>query len=82
MKEKELADYSDEELLELAKKNKSVGTINATLIGLFIGIILYGVMQNNLGLFTLIPLFFIYKIANKKGHDSKDIEAELKQRNL
>lgn len=41
---------------------KSAAIINATLIGCMIGIIVWSVVKNTLGLFTLIPLFIVYKL--------------------
>jgi len=50
---------------------KSASTINAVLIGFMIGIVIYSIVKNSVGFFTLIPLFFVYKIFN----DSKNYDA-------
>lgn len=63
MKEKELSELTDQELLE-EKKIKSASIINALLIGVMIGIIFYSLVKNSLGFFTLILLFFAFKIFN------------------
>ncbi len=82
MKQKELEQLSNDELLNEAKKMKSTSTINATLIGLFIGILIYSIVVNNSGFLTLIFLFIIYKLANNSKHNKEEIENLLKKRNL
>ena len=81
MKEKELAELTDEELLEAAKKMKSSSIMNAFIIGFVVGIIIYGVVNNTLGFFALIPLYFVYKLVNGKNNN-KELKALLKERNL
>lgn len=81
MNQKELSELTDQELLEEAKKMKSTSVINALLIGFLIGIIIYSAAKNTLGFFTLIPLYFIYKIVNG-SKDNKALEELLKERNL
>lgn len=80
--EKKLDELSDEELLKEAKKMKSNTIINATIIGVFIGILIYSVAVNKSGLLTLILLFIIYKLANNSKYNKEDIEKLLKKRNL
>lgn len=81
MNKEELLELSDDELLKKAKKLKSDSIINALLIGFCIGIIIWSVTKNTWGFFTLIPLFFIYKIVNNSKND-KDLKEVLKERNL
>lgn len=81
MKQKELSALTDQELLDKAKKMKSNSIINALLIGIMIGVIIYSVVKNSLGFFTLIPLFFVYKLSNQPN-DNKALKALLKERNL
>ena len=81
MEQKELSELTDQELLLEAKKVKSNSMINAVLIGFLIGIIVYSIVKNSIGIFTLIPLFFIYKLVNKPK-SNKELEALLKERNL
>ena len=38
---------------------------NAFIIGFMIAVLVWGIAKNNVGLFTLIPLFIIYKAVNK-----------------
>ena len=82
MLEKKFSEFSDQELLQEAKKMKSASIINAFLIGLLIGIILYSVVKNSWGFLTLLPLFLIYKLSNKSKNDTKELENLLKERNL
>ncbi|RLJ79394.1 FUSC family protein [Pedobacter alluvionis] len=82
MEQKTLSELTDQELLLEAKKRKSAVIINAVLIGFLAGIIFYSVMKNTLGLLTLIPLFFIYKLANNSKYNSQEIENLLKERGL
>lgn len=69
MTEEELSNLSDQELLVEAKKMKSTNFINAVLIGFLIGVIIYSVVKSTVGLFTLIPLFIIYKFTNASKND-------------
>ncbi len=41
--------------------------VNALLIGFLIGIIAYSIVVNSIGIFTLIPLYFLYKLLKSKG---------------
>jgi VIT1/CCC1 family predicted Fe2+/Mn2+ transporter len=60
MKEKELSELTDQELLDEAKKMKSTTLLNAVLIGVMIGVVVYSVVKNSWGFLTLIPLFIAY----------------------
>ena len=62
MKQIILAELTDQELLEEAKKMKSTSIINAAIIGFMIGIVIYSIVVNSIGCFTLIPLFFIFTL--------------------
>lgn len=52
-----------------AKKGKSTAILNAALIGFLIGIVLFSIYNNSLGLFTLIPLYFVYRLLNQRQAD-------------
>lgn len=82
MNQKNLSELTDQELLDLAKKQKSTNIMNAFLIGFLIGIIIFSVVKNSLGFFTLILLFFAYKLINNSKYDKKELEQILKERNL
>ena len=62
--EKELNELRNQELIQKAKKRKSTDIINALLIGIMIGIGIYSIVKNGFGIFTLIPLYFVYKAIN------------------
>ena len=81
MKQKELSELTDQELLNEAKKMKLTPIMNTLLVGVMIGVIIYSVVKNSIGFFTLIPLFFIYRLANNSKND-KAVENLLKERNL
>lgn len=81
MKQKELSELTDQELLDEAKKMKSTSITNALFIGFMIGIVIYSIVKNSLGFFTLIPLFFAYKLV-KNSKNNKPLEKQLKARKL
>ncbi|MEP7703359.1 hypothetical protein [Paraglaciecola sp. 25GB23A] len=80
MEENELATLTDEELLQRAKDIESSPIANAILIGFLIGIIIYSILVNSVGLFTLIPLYFVYKLVEKSKRNTA-IEKIMKERN-
>lgn len=47
------------------QKEKSSKIQNALLIGFCAGIIAWSILKSTWGLFTLIPLYFIYKLMNR-----------------
>ena len=81
MNQKPLSELTDEELLAEAKKMKSSTIMSAFVIGLMIGIVIYSAVKSSIGFFTLIPLYFIYKLVNGSGN-KKELEAVLKERGL
>ena len=81
MSEKELAQLTDEELLHKAKKLKSDSFMSALVIGIMIGVVIYSVAANTVGLFTLIPLYFAYKLV-KNDKNNEPLKKVLKDRNL
>lgn len=83
MNNKELSEFTDQELLEEAGKMKSFSMTNALFVGFFLGVILYSLVKNIWGLLSLIPLYFIYKLINDpKNKRSRDLEALIKERKL
>ena len=83
MTSKDFFEWTDQELVEEAKRLKSFSITNAFIIGFLAGIILYSVFKNSWGMLTIIPLYFIYKLINDpKNKRSKELEAVLKERNL
>ena len=81
IKEKELTELSDQELLEKRKKSKSTKIINAVIFGFMIGIAVYSTVKNGFGLFTFSPLLFA-PMAINNDKNNKALETELKFRNL
>ncbi len=81
MTQKELSELTDQELLDEAKKMKSAAIMSALVIGLMIGVIIWSVVKNTVGFFTLIPLYYIYRLLNNPK-DTNALEELLKERNL
>lgn len=81
MTREELSNLTDEELATHLRKMKSTITINALIIGFMIGIIIFSIWKNSIGFFTLIPLFFAYKIINGSNH-FEDLKEVVKERGL
>lgn len=82
MTQKPLPELTDEELLQEAKKRKSTSIMNGVLIGFLAGVVFYSVLKNSIGFFTLIPLFFAYKLINNSKYNNEELENLLKARNL
>ncbi|KAF0198891.1 MAG: hypothetical protein FD166_882 [Bacteroidetes bacterium] len=83
MTNRDLSEFTDQELLDEAKKMKSFSMTNALFIGFLAGIIIFSVIKNTWGMLTLIPLYFIYKMINDpKNKRSKELDELLKKRNL
>lgn len=83
MTQKELSEFTDQELLDEAKKMKTFSITNALIIGFLMGIVVYSFAKNSWGLLTLIPLYFIYKLVNDpKNKRNKNLKILLKERNL
>jgi hypothetical protein len=82
MEQRKLTELTNQELMQEAKKIKSASITNSVLIGFLIGIVIYSIVKNSLGFFTLIPLFFIYKLINNSKYNTKELENLLKERNL
>ena len=82
MKQRNLSELTDQELLQEAKKVKSALITDALLIGFLVGVIFYSIIKNTWGFLTLIPLFLVYKLINKPKHNKEELENLLKERNL
>jgi hypothetical protein len=81
MEPKDLSELTDEELLDLAKKNQNSKLYDAIIIGLLIGIASYSAFENGFDFLTFIPFFYI-PIASKNNLNSKLLKNEIKKRNL
>ncbi len=83
MSNKDLSEFTDQELRDESKKLKSFSFVNALIIGFLAGIIFYSIAKNSWGMVSIIPLYFIYKLVNDpKNKRSKDVDELLKERNL
>lgn len=81
MNQNQFAELTDQELLQEAKKMKSLNMMNAVLIGVMIGVAIYSTLKNGLGFFTFFPVIFGV-ILFKSSEKSKALNLELKARNL
>ena len=81
MKPEELSALTDRELLDEAKKAKRSSVAHALVIGFMIGVIVYSVVKSTWGFFTLIPLFFIYRLT-RRSNDNEALQKILRERNL
>ena len=82
MSQKPLSEFTDEELLQAAKKQKSSAITTAVLIGFLAGIVIYSVAVNSWGWLTLIPLYLIYRLVKQPKDYPNELEALLKERGL
>lgn len=81
MNVKQPSELTDQELLNEVDSIRTSGKTHALLIGVMFGIIIFSIWKNTIGLFTLIPLFLIYKLLDKSKR-KQALELELKARNL
>lgn len=81
MNTNEFSELTNDELLQEQKKEKTRNIINATIIGLFLGVAIYSFVMKGLGFPTFFSLFFAFILFNKKNKN-KALEEELKSRNL
>lgn len=81
MKQKEVSELTDQELIEEEKKIKPSSIVDAFFIGFLVGVIIYSLLVNSWGFLTLIPLFMIYRLL-KKSKRYEMLKNELKRRNL
>lgn len=83
METNEYSHFTDQELLDEAKKMKTFSIYNALIIGFLVGIIFFSIVKNTWGMLTLIPLYFIYKMVNDpKNKKNKELQTILKERNI
>lgn len=83
METKNLSELSDQELLQKNKKIKKSKIIDATIIGMTIGIFIYSVVKNGFGFFTFFPLIIGYLIIKNSKNNKileKEIHKEIKSR--
>jgi hypothetical protein len=81
MKQENTAELTDQELLQVAKKNKHTSIYDAVIIGVLFGIAIYATVKNGFGLLTIIPLVYT-PIAARNRIKNKELEKLLEERNL
>ena len=84
MKPEYLTELSDQELLQKIKNLKTNKIVDATIIGVTIGIAIYSVVKNGFGFFTFFPLILGYMIIRNSSNNEileKEIQKELETRN-
>jgi uncharacterized membrane protein len=80
--EKELSQLTDQELLIKKKEAKASNILNAVLLGVMVGISIYSTITDGFGFLTVLPLFFVGFIASRWNKNKKQLDEELKSRNL
>ncbi len=70
MEQKELADLTNEQLLEEKTKIRYNKIANATFIGLCAGVAVFSTVKNGFGIFTFLPLLLTYPFI-KNGKKTK-----------
>ena len=81
MEKKEFADLTNDQLLKEKKKIQYNKMVNATIVGICLGIFIYSAVKNGFGFFTFFPLLLTYPFI-KNGQKIKILTDELKSRNL
>ncbi|UOE49211.1 hypothetical protein MTO98_32985 [Mucilaginibacter sp. SMC90] len=81
MKQKELAELTNEELLQEVKKIKSGNILDAAIFGFLIGVSVYSAFRNGVGLLSFLPLIYI-PIAAKNKARNKELEKLARDRGL
>lgn len=83
MKPEYLNELGDQELLQKAKKLKTNKIVDATIIGVTIGIAIFSAVKNGLGFFTFFPLILGYLfVRNSRNNEilEKEIQKEIEYR--
>lgn len=81
MKTKKLTDLTEQELIIEQKKRKSINISYSFIMGMTIGVTVYGFIKNGLSFFTILPIiFFPIFIINWKNY--KEAKNEIKSRNI
>lgn len=83
MEHNDYSQWTDQELLDEAKKMKAFSVTNGLVIGFMAGIVFYSIVKNSWGFLTLIPLYIIYRMVNDpRNKKKKALQQMLKERNL
>ncbi len=84
MEQIKLSELNDQELIQKLKKLKTNKIVNATLIGLLLGVSAYSAVKNGFSFFTFFPLFFVLFLLNSGKKNSvfeKELKNEMDNRN-
>ena len=85
MKSNNLAELTDKEILQKIKKIKTNKIIDATIVGVTIGIAIYGAVKNGFEFFTFFPLLLAYVIVRNSTNNKileNELQTELESRKL
>ena len=85
MKAENLTELNDQELLRKMKKIKTNKIIDATIIGITVGIAIYSAVNKGIDFFTFFPLIIAYLIVRNSANNKileKEIQKELHSRKL
>lgn len=85
MKAENLREFTDQQLIQKKKDLKTHKIIDATIIGITIGVFVYSLVKNGFGLFMFFPLVIGYQIFRNSSNNKileREILKEIKSRNL
>ncbi|RKD17259.1 hypothetical protein BCY91_03750 [Pelobium manganitolerans] len=83
MNPQNLSDFSNQQLSQKLKQLENSKVIDAAIVGLTVGIAVYGAVKSGFGFFTLFPLLLAYIIVrNSKNNKilARAIQKELEDR--
>lgn len=81
MKQMNLSDLTDKELLQEAKRIRSTKLYDAVIFGVLIGIAIYSSVVNGFGLLSFLPLIYV-PVAIKNKTKNKEVKELLTERDL
>ena len=80
-----LKELNDQELLQEKKKFDTNKIINASLIGLLLGVFAYSAVKSRSTVFTFFPFIFVFILfirGQKRNEFEKELKNEINSRNL
>lgn len=83
MSHQSLTELTDQELVQKLKKLRTSKLIDAVLVGITIGIVIYAAINHGFGFFTFFPLLLTYSIVRNASNArllEKEMEKELASR--
>lgn len=85
MNPENLAQLSDQELLQKIKKVKANKMLDAVIIGSTIGVVVYSAVKNGFTFFTFFPLILTYLMVKNSAKNKlleQELQKELATRNI